>query len=150
MFWNPCSCSGWQRTQSQPSVSSFLASRFNFYLSGFNSSQRETFNTWYVHHNFSPPWPMTFNVSSSPGGFSDVSVIPGIVFTSDIAGVVLHLLNICCIESWTFCRSQVLKKIQLPVSVVLPGLHCIAKLPSLAPCHQQGWAHWMRGHICDC
>lgn len=58
MFWNPCSCSGWQRTQSQPSVSSFLASRFNFYLSGFNSSQRETFNTWYVHHNFSPhgPW----------------------------------------------------------------------------------------------
>lgn len=117
MFWNPCSCSGWQRTQSQPSVSSFLASRFNFYLSGFKSSQRETFNTWYVHHNFPPhgPWlsmSAVLQVASAmfPWYLASFLQVHDLECNIDIVCVVLHFLNICCIESWPFCRSRFSKK----------------------------------------
>jgi len=123
MYWNPCSCSGWQRTQSQPSVSSFLASRFNFYLSGFNSEKHLTpgmFTTIFPPHG---PWLSmlaVLQVASAmfPWYLASFLQVHDLECTFDIAGLVLHLLNICCIESWTFCGSQVLKKIQLPVSVV--------------------------------
>ena len=56
---------------------------------------------------FFPPWPMTFNVSSSPGGFSDVSVIPGIVFTSPRFGMQFWYCWCSRYICWTFVASKV-------------------------------------------
>ena len=168
MYWNPCSCSGWQRTQSQPSVSSFLASRFNFYLSGFNSEKHLTPGMFTTIFPPRGPWLSMLAVLQ----------VASAMFPWYLASFLqVHDLECNFWYCWcspTFVEHLLHRKLnilplpgsqknQLPVSVVqdfptlhllhvdpMPGLHCITKLPSLAPCHQQGWAHWMRGHICDC